>query len=291
MTGNGITPGTRLFLLLGHPVASSLSPLIQNGAFRALALDARYHCMDIMPGRFSVVFSSLLEAGISGNITAPYKEDSLDFIDLPTSQALATRACNVFWCRHGRSYGDNTDIHGFLDSLPSGIRRGIDESSAVILGAGGTARSIVAALLLEGLERLLIVNRDEARAKTLAHYMRFLFPGRDISSCAYESLGRFRGEPYRILINATPLGWRDDESPPVDPGDFPGLEFYFDVVYGRKTVMMRRCESSGIETMGGLDMLVYQGARSFERWFEIEAPLDVMLRSAGIDAEGEGKGC
>jgi shikimate dehydrogenase len=288
--GFDITARTRLFLLVGHPVSWSLSPQIFNRVFEETGIDARYLSLDIAPGHFARVFPSLLDAGVAGNITAPYKEKALAFVTVPNEEALMTGACNVFWNEGSISRGDNTDIHGFLDALPASFRETLRGGGAVMLGAGGVARSIAVGLLLEGVGRLLILNRDEGRRRDLADSLSTVFPDREIRHADYDGLERHRDAEFPLLVNATSAGWRRGEAPPVDPGRIPGLRFCYDVVYGRRTALMEACTTLGVEVEGGLEMLIRQAALAFERWFGREAPVDIMRRCArrALDASADG---
>jgi len=288
--GLGITSRTRLFLLLGHPVSWSISPQIFNRLFHEIAIDARYLALDIAPSRFSRVFPSLLDAGVSGNITGPYKEQALAFVTVPDEEALMTGSCNVFWSEGGLIRGDNTDIRGFLESLCSDLRKTLPGTSALLLGAGGVARSIAIGLLLEGVDTLLILNRDAGRRRDLAGALSAVFPGRTIRHADYDGFDRHRDAPFPLLVNATSVGWRPGEAPPIDPRMIEGLRYGYDVVYGRRTALMELCASLGVEVEGGLEMLVRQGALAFERWFGQEAPLGLMREFARAAIPGAGEG-
>jgi shikimate dehydrogenase len=285
-----ITSRTKLLLIVGHPVSQSISPQIYNTVFNDMAIDACYLSLDIHPDRFGRFFPGLIDSGLSGNVTAPFKEKACSLVDIPSEGAIMSGACNVFWSKGGMCYGDNTDISGFLGSLPTHIREGIKDSSAIILGAGGAARSITVGLLGEGIGKIRVINRDEDRARDLVRFMMNAFPGHDIQSGNYGMLKDIRGERYSLLVNATSVGWREGEAPPVDPGDISGLSFFFDVVYRGETTLMNRCRSIGVEVMGGLEMLVLQGALSLERWYDIEAPIELMRESALKAIEGIGPG-
>ncbi len=282
-----ITSNTRLYLLIGHPVAWSISPQLYNNIFEELQIDARYLSLDISPKHFAKVFPCILDSGLSGNIMSPFREKALSFIDIPNEEAMMTGACNVFWHRDGMSYGDNTILYGFLEGLPGNFRNRICGSAAIILGAGSIARSIAVGLILEGIARLLIVNRDEKKAEELAAVLRDVSPIDDIYHAGYDTFQDVRRyDGFNFLINATSVGWKGGEAPPVDPGAITGLEFYYDTVFGRRTTLMEKCEDIGIQVMGGLEMLIWQRSLSLQKWFDIKSPVDLMRKSAMKTIEG-----
>ncbi len=280
-----ITSRTRLVILIGHPVGHSISPQIYNRVFDAFSIDARFLSLDIRPDQFARVAPALLDAGFSGNVTAPFKEKVFSLIDIPSDEAILTGVCNVFWSKDGMSYGDNTDILGFQQALPASFRKDIRGSCAIVLGAGGAARSVAIGLIREGIEDLVIVNRNETRAGELSGYLANLFPDCTIRGSGYERLDSVLEGEYPFMVNATSCGWKGREKPPIDPGEIPGLKYFSDVVYRRETELMKQCRSLGVEVSGGIEMLVRQGALSLERWFEVEAPLDLM-RECALEAVG-----
>jgi shikimate dehydrogenase len=281
-----ITSRTRLVILIGHPVGHSISPQIYNRVFEEIPIDARFLALDIRPDRFARIVPALLDSGFSGNVTAPFKEKVFSLIDIPSDEAILTGVCNVFWSKDGLSYGDNTDILGFREGLPPSFRKGIRGSRAIVLGAGGAARSVAVGLLHEGIDDLVIVNRNEARAAKLSGFLSNLFPECTVRGSGYDSLDLIPELDYPFMVNATSCGWKDREKPPIDPAGIPGLNYYSDVIYRSETELMRQCRSLGVEVACGMEMLVRQGALSLERWFGIEAPLDLMRECALKAMEG-----
>jgi len=275
-----VTSRTSLFLLVGHPVDRSVSPQMFNAVFEKLSIDAHYATLDIPPENFQRVFPSLLDSGFSGNVTVPFKEMAQTLVDIPAEESILTGVCNVFWADAGMSLGDNTDIRGFLMGMPERFRDRIAGSSALILGAGGAARSVAFAMLNEGADRILIVNRNIVRGQELAARLSDLFPGRRIRSAGYGETGNPGEENFPFLINATSAGWIDDDPPALDPRCVEGLELFYDVIYGGATILMKKCEALGVEVVGGLEMLVQQAALSFSRWFDSDPPTGLMRDSA-----------
>ena len=255
--------------VLGHPVAHSRSPAMHNAAFRALGLDWRYVKLPVPPALFVETVRALPGSGYRGaNVTIPHKVAALSVADAATAAARAVGAANTLsFSAEGAIEADNTDAGGFLDALaesPRGRR-------ALVLGAGGAGRAVAWALREGGAAEVWIWNRTPRRATELAREL------------GLEAVSAPRSAD--IVVNATAVG--------LDGGDAAGavralgLErldapaVAVDLVYGeRPTPVVAWGEGVGARVVDGLEVLVRQGARSFERWTGEQAPLDVMRRAA-----------
>jgi shikimate dehydrogenase len=261
-----IDGSTRVFALLGDPVAHSLSPAMQNAAFRALGLRAVYVPLRCAQRDLQPLIHALARAGGGGNITVPHKESAVRAVDRPSELASTVGACNVFWSADGEVAGDNTDVPGLLDALeplqpPDG--------PWLIAGTGGGARAAAIAAARRGAAVAVCSRSEERRA------VRALARGCGVASAACI---------LPLLINATPLG--------LDPGDAlpPGREVApeasvaLDMVYAPgETRWVRALRSAGLRAADGRGMLVGQGARALERWFPgVDAPVEIMR--AAVDA-------
>lgn len=262
------TPDTRLVALLGDPVGHSLSPRIQNAAFEAAGIDARYVALRCERPDVGVLMGAIGRAGGAGNVTLPHKEEARRAVREVTGAADRTGAVNTFWSQDGRLLGDNTDVEGFLAAARALL--GEEPGGRILLlGAGGAARAALVALLSCGVERVEVVNRTPERARRLADDLR------DPRIRVGRSPGA-SGEGWDLVVNATSLGLSDADPLPVDPGvgDIGAL---LDLVYRpRETTLVRRARALGIPAEDGGVMLVEQGGASFRRWFGKEPPLDVM---------------
>jgi shikimate dehydrogenase len=250
---------TALAGVLGFPVAHSCSPAMMNAAFTELGLDWRYVRLPVAPGQFREIVPALAASGFLGaNVTIPHKVAAHDLADELTEAAAAIGAVNTLSFADGRIVGDNTDARGLVDAL------GIDLGgvSALVLGAGGTGRAAVWALR-EGGADVAVWNRTSERAAELAGE----FGVRHVDA----------PERAQVLVNVTSLGMRGEDLPAQVGLDAVEPELVADVVYGSgPTPLCRWAEQHGARVVGGLEMLLRQGARSFERWTGVEAPLDVM---------------
>lgn len=262
--------------LIGDPVEHSLSPAFQQPAFDALGLDVRYELwptpLDVLPSRLDDLRS---DRAIGANVTVPHKELAFAAMDEVSDLARRAGAVNTIVPRGGRLFGDNTDIYGFIVPLAAqGVR--FAELDAVVLGAGGAARGIVVALLDAGVHTVRVLNRTFERAERLAAALADdrVVPA---STAAAASLVAGAG----LLVNATSLGWHGHDLP-VDAEVFsalPGAAIAYDLTY-RETPFLRAAQAAGLATIDGLQMLVHQGARSFELWTGQPAPVEVMWSAA-----------
>ncbi|MGB8648333.1 MAG: shikimate dehydrogenase [Anaerolineae bacterium] len=265
--------------LLGYPLGHSVSPAMQNAALEACGLhDWRYASLALPPDRLSEVLTALRTADCAGaNITIPYKETLLPFVDEVSQTAQEIGAINTIIHREGKLIGENTDAVGFLQSLaaygcsPQGAR-------AAILGAGGAARAVAWALGNAGVAHLALYNRTPARTELLAARVRAGFPALAVD---VEDLAALANAD--LIVNATSVGmWPHVDASPLAPSaPFRPGAIVFDLVYNpRETRLLREAAEAGAQAIGGLEMLVHQGARAFELWTGQPAPVAVMQRAA-----------
>lgn len=253
---------TRLYLLLGRPVAHSLSPAMQNAAFQALGLDAVYAALDCAAEDVPVVARALAAAGGGGNATVPHKQTLARAVVRPSERLARLESANVFWGDEGRLAGESTDIDGVLEALHA---IGAPATAWLVVGTGGSARAVVGAAAERG-ARLAVRSRDGGRAKEFEHWMARLGVG---SSPAAEC---------DVLINATPLGLALGDAAPLDFKETPRARWALDLVYHRGgTPWVREARERGLMAADGREMLVAQGAASLEKWFPgARAPREVM---------------
>lgn len=273
---------TRL-VLLGHPVAHSLSPVFQNAALRAAGIGITYECEDVAPAHLVAALTRLAAVGGAGNITVPHKEAAARACDQLTPVAQRVEAINTFWVESGALVGDNTDVGGF-DHAVSALR-GSDGPPArvtiAVLGAGGGAGAVLAAIAeWEGC-RVRVWNRTADRAARLCAR----FP--TIASPAATPLDAITGAS--LVVNASTIGLTGDEVP-IDPSCLPPGADVVDLVYRRGgTPWVHAARSAGHRAIDGLPMLVEQGALAFERWFG--RPPDRSAMWASLEQDPYGASC
>ncbi|MGI8623255.1 MAG: shikimate dehydrogenase [Solirubrobacteraceae bacterium] len=255
----------------GWPVAHSRSPAMHNAALAALGLrDWRYQTLPIPPDAFAQTVGALERAGLRGvNLTIPHKEAALALPDAATATARAFGAANTLTFAGGRVEADNTDVGGLLEALgPAHEPRG---ARALVLGAGGSARAVVHALVAGGAADVMVWNRTPERAERL---------------CAQLG-GRAVREPgpADLIVQCTSVGLEDVDEPfkrlPVNADTFEAGICVVDLVYrAGDTTFLAAARSRGADVVDGLEILVGQGALAIERWTGMPAPRDVMRRAA-----------
>lgn len=266
------TATTRVAAVIGSPVRHSLSPVLHNAAFEALGLDWVYLAFEVAPGRAADALAAMTVLGIDGlSVTMPHKDDVARTVDVPSASVLALGACNcVVRLPDGRLAGENTDGEGFVDSLreaghdPAGRR-------CVVLGGGGAARAVVAALGLAGAAEVAVVNRTEARAAAAAS-----LAGRAGRVGTLDDVTL-----ADVVVNATSVGMGDDRTLPSPAERFRPGQVVADLVYHPlETAWLAAARARGASCVDGLGMLVHQAARAFECWTGVAPPVAVMRAAA-----------
>ncbi len=260
-------------VLLGSPVAHSLSPLFQNAALAAAGIATTYDAIDVADADLERTVRALVATGAAGNVTIPYKERVATLCDVLTPIAARLGAVNTWWAEHGTLHGDNTDVGGFDDAtiaLLGDIPRG---AKVAVLGAGGSARAVVAAVSAWPNASVAIWARTRSRADALL----------SLGPVGRTTVEEFMAHALRgadLVVNTTPIGMKDDQVP-FNPGVLRAGAACLDLVYRRHglTPFVQIARAQGRAASDGLQMLIGQGARSWQRWFGIEPDRDVMWRA------------
>jgi len=262
--------------LFGHPVAHSLSPTLHNAAFEALGLDAHYEARDVAPDALGEAVGALRAAACFGaNVTAPHKQAIMPLLDEVTPEVRALGAVNTVVNHAGRLTGGNTDGPGLARWMTDAD---IDVSGrlALVIGAGGAARSAVLALATLGAGRIHVVNRGQERAVRLQQDLAAAAIAR-VTVGTLNEIARAAKEPWDVVINATSLG-HHGQAPDVHPSCYSPQSVAIELAYNPpETGFMRAAQAAGARAENGLGMLVHQAALSFERWTGRTPPLDVMF--------------
>jgi shikimate dehydrogenase len=258
--------------VVGWPVAHSRSPAIQNAALEALGLTGwRYQLLPLPPDLFAETVAALPGAGFRGvNVTIPHKEAALALATDPTPRAAAIGAANtLIFEPDGRIVADNTDAPGLIAALP--LRPAA--KTALVLGAGGSARAVVWALRDAGAAEVRIWNRTPERARALAA---------ELGGVAVD-----RAAPADLLVHCTASGLdpgQDAFKPlPIGADDVTSYECVVDLVYrDTETPLVQAARARGVRTVGGRELLVRQGALSFELFTGQPAPVELMRRAVEV---------
>lgn len=269
----------------GQPVAENPSGVMIESAFRALGLNWRYLMIEVPPEKLAGAIAGMRAFGMRGiNLTIPHKVAVLPHLDEIARDAAVIGAVNTVRREGDRLIGENTDGKGFLHGVRTDA--GVDPKGkrAIVLGAGGAARAIVAELALAGVSDLLVVNRSPERARAMAD---------DLAAKLAAPIrwqhwsGTFRvPDDADLLVNATSIGLYPDvhAMPPVDlAGAGPSLLVSDAVFNPPETRLLAAARKRGLPVLDGLSMLVYQGVIGFRLWTGQDPPADVMkeaLRAA-----------
>ncbi|MGE5676270.1 MAG: shikimate dehydrogenase [Mycobacterium leprae] len=283
---------TRYLGLIGHPVGHSVSPAMQNEAFRRQGMNCHYGAFSVEPDRLKEALDGVRALGFLGlNVTIPHKEAVIPYLDEVAPMALQIGAVNTIVNRGGRLMGYNTDGWGFIASLEeAGVR--VTGRSAVVLGAGGAARAIAFYLAKAGVGRLTISNRNPERAERLAQDVRAAMPSVTIEAVeALSTEERTALIEAGIAINCTPQGMQPqwtDATPVREISLLRQDAVVYDTVYRPLTTrFLQEARLRGLKTVSGLGMLVHQGACAWEYWFGRRGPVTIMYQAAAAALEGE----
>jgi shikimate dehydrogenase len=269
---------TNRVVLIGHPVAHSFSGGMQQAAFDALGIDARYELWDRRLIDLAEAVESLRgDEFLGANVTIPHKEHVAAMMDSLTEDASATGAVNVVSRDGDKLVGHNTDVPGFRSALDKLVGKQKMPRHAVVLGAGGAARAVVYSLISEGFQRVVIFNRHLHRAEgTVKHFGRSA-SHMDLRAMPWhESVLEAELAKTKLLVNATSLGMKPGETPVPEPIIPPDL-LVMDLIYNpSQPQLLKDAAAAGCQVMNGEHMLLTQGARAFELWTGQPAPLDAM---------------
>jgi shikimate dehydrogenase len=270
--------------LIGYPLSHSLSPVIQTAALQSCGLEGDYSLFPIQPEDkqgLKDLLDRVRRGEIRGlNVTIPHKQNVIEFLDGLTPTANAIGAVNTIYQQSSKLMGDNTDAPGFLSDLKRFLTTEIlrhGESRALVLGAGGSARAVIYALLQDGWEVTIAARRMEQVQQLrnsfpdhTLHITDFAFSNIDISGIS-------------LIVNTTPVGMTPnvDQSPWPDNLPFPAGAGIYDLVYNpRETRLVRDARSQGRPATTGLGMLIEQAALAFEIWTDHFPSREILFASA-----------
>lgn len=275
-----ISGKTKVFCVIGDPIEHSLSPVMHNAAFRHLKIDAVYVAFKVEKASLKGAVKGLRSLGICGmNVTTPHKTAIINYLDEIDATAKFVGAVNTVLNKDGKLAGFNTDGVGAIKALkengthPKGKK-------FLLLGAGGAGRAIAFQLAHEA-DELTILNRDPNKARLLADMLQKKFKNKIIGNGLSYDIFKERLKEVDVLINATSVGmYPHQDQTLVEKASLRPELVVMDIVYNPiETKLLKDAKSVGAKVIHGIDMLVFQGAASFEVWWNRPAPIDVM-RSA-----------
>ena len=270
---------TKQLGVIGYPLSHTLSPVFQQAALDYHAIPVTYSAWPTPPECLNQTVERLRGAEYMGfNITIPHKEHLVELVDDVDAMARNIGAVNTVVNRGGVLAGFNTDAYGFIKSLKDKANFEPRGKTVLLLGAGGAAKAAAYALAGEGVERLTIANRTVARAESLAEGVGGLLQNIDV-----VSLDNVSGKAD-LIVNSTSVGMASGDGfgqTPLDEASISRTALAYDMVYTpAETPFLRCAQQVGARVLGGLWMLIYQGAAAFELWTGKKAPVDVMYRAA-----------
>ena len=258
---------TKLLALIGDPVGHSLSPAMHNASFAADGLDFVYVALNVASDDLPAAVRGAAALGLRGfNVTMPHKRAMVPLVDELDEEARISGAVNTVVIEGQKLRGHNTDGPGLVEACrEAGVR--LEGQDVVLLGAGGAAASIAAALCGAGIERLHIINRNPEHADALAGKLREAGKGTGIEVHPTRALDE--GAVHApVIVNATPLGMRDVDPLPLSPEYLGEGTTLVDAVYrpGTETALVREARERGATVVTGQRMLLYQGVLAQRLW-------------------------
>lgn len=272
MSGVEIKGTTKIVGIFGDPVTYSLSPKMHNHAFERLNLDFVYVPFLVHPEQLKNAVDALRSLNLAGvNVTIPHKEKIIPYLDELSPLAEKIGAVNTIVNKYGKLIGHNTDAPGFIQSLTEDGKFNPKNRRVVMIGSGGVAKAIALTLVEAEVKRLVVLNRTSDTAQTLVEHLQKISKTDKNRISALELSDAVLTQQIRdcdLLINATPAGM---DSVPLLPEIF-----VFDAVYAKVTPLLLSAKQIGAPHLGGLQMLIRQGALSSSLWTGIEPPIDLM---------------
>lgn len=255
--------------VIGHPIAHSLSPKLHGYWLKKYGIDGEYKAHDVPPESLEDFIRTLPERGFAGcNVTIPYKEEVMEYLDEVDTLAQAVGAVNTIIVRDGKLHGTNTDVVGFAENIRPFIT---GKNKAVVLGAGGAARAVIVALKQLGFAHILITNRTKERAEELAAQHSLQPVGWTEKEAALAQAN--------LLVNTTSLGLAGNPPLELSLDALPKTALVTDIVYKPlETELLAAAKARGNPVVDGLGMLLHQAAPGFEAWFGVKPEVTNELR-------------
>jgi shikimate dehydrogenase len=262
--------------VIGYPVAHSRSPLIHNHWLSVHGIAGEYVREDVSPAGIEAFLKAFPRNGyIGGNVTVPHKEIAFAVVAARDPVAEALGAVNTLWRENGKLFGANTDVYGFLAHLDDSVPRWAEHGkTALVLGAGGSARAAIHGLLERGIDSIFVANRTPARAEQLAAHF-----GKRVVPIAMGDIPSHLAKTD-LLVNTTTLGMRGQPPLEIDLATLKRGAAVYDLVYAPlETPLLAQARARGHPAVDGLGMLMHQAVPAFERWFGVRPQVTPELRA------------
>jgi shikimate dehydrogenase len=272
---------TKITGVFGYPVKHSLSPIFQNSAYEYLGLDYIYIPFEVKPEDLKIATKSIRIFNIVGvNVTIPHKKEIIKYIDELDETSEILGVVNTIHNIDGKLKGYTTDGDGFLKSLKEDGNFNPENKNILILGAGGSSYAICGALIKEKVNFIFITNRTYENSLKLKNHLNKKLNFKNVEVIPFEKRNeKYVWENIDLLINTTSVGMKENDPLLIKKENIESVKFVYDIVYNRKTELIKMAEELKIPNLDGLSMLVYQGAISFEIWTGKRAPVEIMKKS------------
>jgi shikimate dehydrogenase len=261
--------------IIGKPLSHSLSPILHNFWFKKNNLRAKYSLIEIEKNQIKGIINKIKNKELHGlNVTVPYKQDVIPYVDLIINDAKQTSSINTIYLNNeNKIVGENTDVYGFEQSFVNKLDNNrIIEKNILVLGAGGVTPSIIYALEKKKIKKIYISNRTEKKAENIRK--RFPF----IKVIDWGKIHQMSQE-VDVIINATSLGMKNSHDFLTLIKKFKSDLIYYDVVYNPlETKMIKNFKNNNIQTFNGLEMFIFQGQKSFSLWNNITPTVDIEIK-------------
>ena len=278
-----ITSKTKTLGIFGYPISHTLSPAMHNAVIKALGLDMVYLPFEVKPSNLKEAINGIKSLGIIGvNITIPHKESVIRFLDDISEEARLVGAVNTIVNKDRKLVGYNTDGSGYMASLKEELGFNPKSKRIIIIGAGGAARGILAALATQKPKSITVANRTLSRAVSLIKTFKGKFRDTRFEAIDLDNnMLKMSFNSVDLLINTTSVGMKQSKALKIPLETLPKIAIVSDIIYNPlETLLLKKAKKIGLTTHGGLGMLVHQGARSFKLWTGMDAPMNVMRKAA-----------
>ena len=263
------------FGIIGKPLSHSLSPILHNYWFNKYKILANYSLIEVELSEIEGVIKKIRNNELQGiNVTVPYKQSVIPFLDLLLDDAKATLSVNTISLNEeGKVVGNNTDVYGIENGFINKLnKQNLSSSTVLILGAGGVVPSVIFALSNKGVKKIFISNRTYKKVEDIKKRYPF------IEIIKWENIEE-EIEKMDIIINATSLGLKNESSFKQEFKNTKPNLVYYDIVYNpEETTMIKKLKKRGIKTFNGLEMFICQGQKSFSLWNKLNPELDEELK-------------
>ena len=261
--------------IIGKPLSHSLSPLLHNFWFKKHNINASYSLIEIEVNQINEVIDKIRNKELQGiNVTTPYKQAVIPFLDIVINEAKETSSVNTIYLNNkNKIVGENTDVYGFNCSFINKLNnKDLLEKNILIIGAGGVTPSVIYPLLKQNIKKIFLSNRTVEKAEDIKKKFPF------IEIILWENIFN-KSQDVDIIINTTSLGMKNRTNFEQVIKKFKKEMIYYDVVYNPlETRMLKNFKKNNIKTFNGLEMFLYQGQRSFFLWNEISPTVDEVIK-------------